>query len=135
MFFVLQKIHIKQSPNGIKWTEIIFGIFGKYGKKTPRETVPEGGTRQGRAPDPRGPLIRRLLLFFCRKKAIFQEKNLGKDLSPIRVTDPRKIRHDFRPDLGYAKQKRIEREVQSRRGSRPSAAMEAMDQRGNSPPI
>ena len=33
------------------------------------------------------------------------------------------------------KQKRTEREIQSRRGSRPSAIMEAMDQRGNSPPI
>ena len=37
--------------------------------------------------------------------------------------------------LGNVKQKRIEREIQSRRGSRPSAAMEAMYHRGNSPPI
>ena len=28
----------------------------------------------GRAPDPRGPLVRRLLLFFCRKKANFRRK-------------------------------------------------------------
>ena len=47
----------------------------------------------------------------------------------------RNIRNNLRPDLGSAKQKRTEREIQSRRGSRPSAAMETMDQRGNPPPI
>ena len=45
------------------------------------------------------------------------------------------IRNGFWPYLGSAKQKRIEREIQSWRGSRPSTAREAMDQRGNSPPI
>ena len=49
-----------------------------FGRKNQRETVPEVATRQGgapaptgRAPDPRGPLVRRLLLFFGRKKANF----------------------------------------------------------------
>ena len=46
------------------------------GKKNPREMVPEGATRQGgvpqggrRAPDPRGHPVRRLVPFFCCKKA------------------------------------------------------------------
>ena len=48
------------------------------GRKNPRETVPEVATREGaplaphgRAPDPRGPPIRRLMPFFGRKKANF----------------------------------------------------------------
>ena len=56
--------------------ENIFGIFGEFRNKNPRETVPEGGTRQGgaphppgRAPDPCGHLIRRVVPFFFRKKA------------------------------------------------------------------
>ena len=54
--------------------ENIFGIFGKYGKKNQRETVPEVATRQGRAPDPRGPPVRRLMPFFGHKKANFWKK-------------------------------------------------------------
>ena len=49
-----------------------------FGRKNQRETVPEVATRvahaitlSGRAPDPRGPLIRRLMLYFGRKKANF----------------------------------------------------------------
>jgi hypothetical protein len=36
---------------------------------------------------------------------------------------------------GMRNRRETEREIQSRRESHPSAAMEAMDQRGNSPPI
>ena len=50
-----------------------------FGKKNQRETVPEGGTRQGRAPDPRGHPVTRLTLFFCRKKANFMRKIWAKD--------------------------------------------------------
>ena len=48
-----------------------------FGKKNPRETVPEVAMRQGArlppgcAPDPRGPPVRRLMPFFGRKKANF----------------------------------------------------------------
>ena len=48
-----------------------------FRKKNPCETVPEVATRQGarlppgRAPDPRGPPVRRLIPFFGRKKANF----------------------------------------------------------------
>ena len=50
MFFVSRKPHIKRSPNGIKRTENIFGIFVIFGKKNQRETVPKGATRQGGVP-------------------------------------------------------------------------------------
>ena len=38
-------------------------------------------------------------------------------------------------NLGTQKQRETERQIQYRRGSRPSRAMEAMDQRGNPSPI
>jgi hypothetical protein len=63
------------------------------------------------------------------------DKNLVKISVQSKLRISRNLRNREGPDLGNAKQKRTEREIQSRRGSRPSAAMEAMDQRGNSPPI
>ena len=58
--------------------ENIFGIFLSFWKKNQCETVPEGGHEAGGAPafpgcalDSRGHPIRRLMLFFGRKKAIF----------------------------------------------------------------
>ena len=58
-------------------------IFGKYNQ---RETVPEVATRVGpmptpgrRAPDLRGPPVRRLMPFFCGKKANFMRKIWAKD--------------------------------------------------------
>ena len=54
MFYVSQKTNIKRSPNGIKRTENIFGIFGEFRKKNQHETVPEVATRQGDAPAPLG---------------------------------------------------------------------------------
>ena len=50
MFFVSQKIHIKQSPNGINTDGDFFGIYVIFGKKNQREKVPDGPTRQGGAP-------------------------------------------------------------------------------------
>ena len=55
-----------------------------FGKKNQCETVPEGATRQGERPrgkralDPRGHPVRRLTLFFYRKKANFWRKILAK---------------------------------------------------------
>ena len=50
-------------------------------------------------------------------------------------TTTQNIRDGFWPENRNVKQKRTKREIQSQRGSHPSAAMEAMDHRGNSPPI
>ena len=65
--------------------ELIFGKYGKFQKKNPRETVPDVVTRQGgaplppgRAPYPREPTVRWLMLFFCRKKANIREKITAK---------------------------------------------------------
>ena len=76
MFFVSQKIHIKQSPNWIKTDEDFFGIYVNFAKWNQHETMPEGPTRVRGAPQgvrralgPRGHSVRRLVPFFRRKKA------------------------------------------------------------------
>ena len=81
MFFVSKKIHIKRSPNGIKTDGDFFGIYVIFGKKNKCEIMPEGATRQGRAPQGvrhtlgrRGHLIRRLVPFFRCKKDNIQKK-------------------------------------------------------------
>ena len=58
--------------------------------------VPEVATRvahtttlSGHAPDPRGPLVRRLMLYFGRKKDNFWKKYLGEGFNPIGVTNLR----------------------------------------------
>ena len=51
MFFVSEKTHTKR-PNGIKPTEIYFGIFMNFGKWNHREIVSEGA--RGRGARPRG---------------------------------------------------------------------------------
>ena len=58
-----------------------------FGRKNQREMVPEVATRvahattlSGRVRDPRGPLVRRLMLYFGRKKANFW-KNIWAKLS------------------------------------------------------
>jgi hypothetical protein len=63
------------------------------------------------------------------------EKNNVKISAQSELRISGNLRNGEGPDLENAKQKRTEREIQSRRGSCPSATMEAMDQRGNSPPI
>ena len=55
MLFVLQKVHIKRNPNGIKTDGDFFGIYVIFGKKNQRETMPEGATRQGARPGPSWP--------------------------------------------------------------------------------
>ena len=49
-FYVSQKPNMKWSPNGIKADGDFFGIYMIFGKKNPRETVPEVATRQGARP-------------------------------------------------------------------------------------
>ena len=84
MFFVSQKIHIKRSPNEIKTDIDFFGIYVIFGKKNQCETVPEVATRvahtttPGGCPHPCGPLVRRLMLYFGRKKANFSIEIVSK---------------------------------------------------------
>ena len=86
MFFVSQKIHIKQSPNGIKTNRDFFwNICDFWEEESTRDGArgghEAGGAPQGgrRAPDPHGHPVRRLTLFFCRKKANFTRKIWAKD--------------------------------------------------------
>ena len=141
MFFVSQKIHIRRSPNGIKtYREYFLNICDFWELESPQTEAHTAHKTPGRA---RGPwrvvvgcalLERRLELYFGRKEAYIQKKNRVKISAQSELRISGNIRNGFRPDLRNAKQKRIEREIQSRRGSRPFAAMETKGQRGNPSP-
>ena len=142
MFFVSQKIHIKRSPNAIKfYGELFWNICDFWELESPQTEAHTDHKTPGCA---RGPwhavagcahLVRRLDIYFRNNEAYIWKKNCVKISAQSELRISRNIRNGFRPDQGNTNQKRTEREIQSRTGSRPSAAMEAMDQRGNSPPI
>ena len=75
MFFVSQKIHIKRSPNAIKFHgEHFWNIYDFWEEKSKRDGArgghEAGGAPQGvrRAMGPRGHPVRRLVPYFRRKK-------------------------------------------------------------------
>ena len=89
-----------------------------------------GGAPQGQAPpDPRGHLVRRLEPFFCRKKDNFMRKIWAKDSPQSELRISGYLRNGEGVESENAE---TERQIQSRRGSRPS---HAKDQRGNPSPI
>ena len=115
--------------------ENYFGIFGIFRRKNQREIVSEVATRQGERPYPREPTVRRLMLFFCLKKANFMRK-IGRKIHPNRSYGSPDIKETVKgQNLRTKKQRETERQIQSNWGSRPSHAMETMDQRGNPSPI
>ena len=80
MFYVSQKPHIKRSPNGIKTDgEYFWNICDFWEEESTRDGARGGNEARGHAPDPRGHPIRRLTLFFWRKKANFMRKIWAKD--------------------------------------------------------
>ena len=80
MFYVSQKTHIKRSPNGIKTDgDYFWNIRRIWEGKSTRDGARGGHEAGGRAPDPRGHLVRRLALFFCCKKANIHRKIWAKD--------------------------------------------------------
>ena len=86
MFFVSRKPNIKRSPNGIKMDgDFFWNIYDFWEVKSTRDGI-RGGHEVGgapypprHAPDPRGPPVGRLELFFWRKKANFMRKIWAKD--------------------------------------------------------
>ena len=116
----------------------IFMIFGRWNQRKRGATVPT--THQGapggamRAQVSCALLEGRLGPSSGARKIIYG-KNRVKISAQSELRISRNLRNSEGPDLGNGKLKRIEREIQSRRGSRPSTAMEDMDQRGNPPPI
>ena len=69
MFFVSQKIHIKQSPNWIKtYGDFIWNICDFWEEESMRDDARGAHEGEGRALGPRGHSIRRLVPFFGRKK-------------------------------------------------------------------
>ena len=81
MFFVSQKIHIKQSPNAIKTHGDFFGIYVIIGKKNQHETMPEESTRKGRAPrgrarpGPSWPLYKEVGALVSPQESQYPDKN------------------------------------------------------------
>ena len=78
MFLVSENIHIKRNPNGIKTDGAYFWNIWQSPEEESTRTSARGGHEvggrappPGRAPDPRGPPVRRLTPFFDRKKANF----------------------------------------------------------------
>src|SRR3989337_1405984 len=64
MFYVLQKTHINRSPNGIKtYREYCWNICDIWEEESTRDGARGGHEAGGRAHDPRGHPVRRLLLF------------------------------------------------------------------------
>ena len=104
------------------------GINANGGRKWPRDTKvrPRLRARGGGLCSPRtsvGALLR-------AQRSLYLGENYVKISAQSELRISGNIRNGFRPDLGNAKQKGTERDIQSRRGSCPSTTMEAMDQRG-----
>ena len=66
--------------------------------------------------------------------SLYPDKNRVKISAQSELRISGFLRNGETLENGNTKQKRTEREIQSRRGSRPSTAMDSMDQMGNSPP-
>ena len=86
MFLTSQEINIKRSPNIAKlFGELFWNIYDFWEVKSTRDGARGGqeigGAPQGgrRALDSPGAPVRRLMLFFCRKKTNFMRKIWAKD--------------------------------------------------------
>ena len=78
MFFVSQKIHIKQSPNGIKIDgDFFWNICDFWEEESTRDNA-RAGHEAGGALGPHGHPIRRLVPLFLHKKANIRIKIVSK---------------------------------------------------------
>ena len=136
MFYVSHKIHTKRSPNGIKTDgEYFWNICEIWEEESTRDGARGGHEAGGRAPDPHGPPVRQLMPFFGRRKANFWEKSRRRFQSNRSYGSPYIYETVKGQQRRTQKQRETERQIQSRRGSRPSHAMGAKDQKGNPSPI
>ena len=109
MFFVSQNIHIKRSPNG--WS-LFLEYLENSGRKIHAIRCPRWPRGRGRAcpprraPDPRGPPVRRLMLFFCRKKANIMIKIRAKDSPQSKLRISGYKRNGARAESGNAETER-----------------------------
>ena len=141
MFFCITEnpYQTKSKCNKILWRIILEYMWLKL--ESPQTEAQTGHKTPRCAPGARhmvvgcAHLVRRLELYFECKEAYIRKKNRVKISAQSELRISRNIRNGFRPDLENAKQKRTEREIQSRSGSLPSASMETMEQMGISPPI
>ena len=140
MFFDSQNIHTKRSPNRIKADDFFWNIYDFWEFESPQTEAHTAHKAPGHA---RGPgawwwVVPSSNVGWSStsgaRKIIFG-KNHVKISVQLELWISGYKRNREGPDPESAKQKRTEREIQSRRGSCPSAIMEATDQRGNPPPI
>ena len=140
MFFVSQSIHIKRSPNAMKFYGELFWNICDFWEVESSQT---GAHSHHKTPRPARQPKRVWVVPFSNvgrsstsgaRKLISRKKRV-KISAQSELWISGNIRNGFHPDLGNAEQKRIEGQIQSWWGSRPSAAREATDQRGTSPPI
>ena len=109
MFFVLQNIHIKRSPNAIKIYGDFFGIFVNFKKWNQHKWRPTAPKRHQGAPRrPRhgvvgcAHLVRRLEISFRHKEANYWIKIRSK-FQPDRSYGSLEIRNGFQPENRNAK--------------------------------
>ena len=98
-------------------------------------TSQQGATLGGLRPDGLWLALRSVESLLLPQGRYFRDKNPLKISARSELWISGYLRNGERSENRNAKQKRTEREIQSRRGSPPLGAMAAMDQRGNSPPI
>ena len=96
----------------------------------------EGGAPGGRAcPGPSWPLLKAVGALLLPQESQYPDKNRLQISAQSELRISGNLRNSERAQSGTQKQKETERQIQSRRGSRSSAAMEAMDQGVNPSPI
>ena len=132
--FSFAEYPIKRSTNTIKiYGELFWNIYDFWEMESMQTGAHSDHNPPGRAWGPRcaqvcyAHLVRRLELYFWHKKDNLWKKNSVKISAHSELWISRNLRNREGPNLGSVKQKRTEREIQPRRGSCRSAAMEAMD--------
>ena len=86
-----------------------------------------GGHEAGACPGPSWPPRKAVGALLSPKEIKYPDRNCVKISAQSELRVSGNIRNGERPESGTQKQRETERQVQSRRGSRPSATMEAMD--------
>ena len=141
MFFVSQKTpyqtESKQNKNGRMF---FLNIYEFWEEESMRDDAPRGPRGRGCAPGcqarpgPSWPLRKALGALLSPQESQYPDRNRVQRTTQSELRISGNIKNGERAESGTQKQRETERQIESRRGSRPSHAMETMDQRGNPSP-